>query len=241
MRERCLAGARRGAPPLSIHSSRYDAARVWAAWLKARRAASRHRVDAVDLEHFVKAERREYRGKRTREHRFASAGRPREAKVVSACRGDNCRALCDSLARGCPQTQTVFRYRLARAWFGAQVSIFYFYFFPTLRSGIPTFSEERRDFVSRCSIISRNVSDAIHRDAGHKRRFPFVFFRDKHRALASFFGIGNERQNPAHGAEVPVERKLADKKIRLRVKAYVVGCKQVRNRNRQIKHRPFFF
>ena len=34
---------------------------------------------------------------------------------------------------------------------------------------------------------------AIHRDAGHKRRFFFIFFRDKDRALTFFLGVGHER------------------------------------------------
>src|SRR6185312_9056152 len=55
---------------------------------------ARNRVYAVNLEHLIKIERREYRGKCTREHGFAGAGRARKADVVAACGCDNGRAFC---------------------------------------------------------------------------------------------------------------------------------------------------
>src|ERR1041385_1354831 len=81
---------------------------------------------------------------------------------------------------------------------------------------------------------------AIYVDPADECRFSFVLLRYKHSMLPMFFGKGDEGQNAAHRPERPIEREFSDKEIRLRVECNFSLCQKVGERNRKVKHRPFF-
>ena len=75
---------------------------------------------------------------------------------------------------------------------------------------------------------------------GDERGFFGIVHRYEHRLYAAFLCLSDERQDAAYAPELTVKRELADKKVGLRIKTYIVRSEEIRNGDREIEHRPLF-